>query len=219
MHGINGQNGAYQDAYNGGADYGPESQDVRHNLSAVGLYAVPFGRGQQYGGHVNRLVDLVARGWSISATAIAYSGLPQTFNGPQNSNTNSFGQARPNHYRKLKVVNRSLNNWYGTDPSAVPCNGPDNGICAYGAAAPNTFGTASIGSERAPGYHQIDTSAFKDFHITERQAFGFRVDAFNVFNLSSYSSPDPNITDTTFGQITSTRSLPRIIELSGHYTF
>ena len=27
---------------------------------------------------------------------------------------------------------------------------------------------------------------FKDFHITERQAVGFRADFFNLFNIASY---------------------------------
>ncbi len=216
---ITGQNGAYEDGYNGHADYGPEGQDVRNNLSAAGNYTVPFGRGQQYGAHINRLIDLVAGGWSISGSAVVYSGFPVTIGGPQNSNTNSEGSARANHYRHLKIVNRSLNNWFGTDPSATPCDGPDNGICAYGVAAPFTFGTASVGSERTAGYASIDTSAFKDFHLTEHQALGFRADAFNVFNEASYGNPDSGVTDSNFGQITNTRSLPRIIQLSAHYTF
>ena len=219
LNGINGQNGAYQDGYNGAADYGPEGQDVRHNLSAVGLYAIPYGRGQQFGSHVNRAVDLALGGWSVSATAVAYSGLPETINGPNNSNTNTFGQARANHYRQLKIVNRSINNWFGTDPSAIPCTGPDNGVCAYGPSLPNTFGSAAVNSERAPGYTQIDSSVFKDFHITERQAVGFRADAYNVLNTASYYNPDNTITDANFGQITQARGLPRVLQLALHYTF
>ena len=216
---ITGQNGAYEDGYNGRADYGPEGQDIRHDLSAVGVYQLPFGRGQAYGSGVNRLVDLLLGGWSISASAVAYSGFPVTINGPQNSNTNSFGGARANHYRKLRIVHRSVANWFGTDPSATPCAGADDGVCAYGPAGPLSFGTASVGSERTPGYAQIDSSGFKDFHLTERQSVGFRADAFNVFNISSYGNPDSFVSDSNFGQITNTRSLPRIIQLSAHYTF
>ena len=216
---IQGQNGAYQDGYNQRADYGPEGQDVRHNLSAVGDYAIPYGRGQQFGAHLNRGLDLLLGGWSISGSALAYSGFPVTINGPSNSNTQSFGQARANHYRKLRIVHRTTANWFGTDPSAIPCTGADNGTCAYGPAASNSFGTASVGSERTPGYAAIDTSGFKDFHITERQSVGFRADAFNVFNIASYGNPDSGVTDSNFGQITNTRSLPRIIQLSAHYTF
>jgi hypothetical protein len=111
-------------------------------------------------------------------------------------------------------------NWWGTDASTIPCSaGGDNGSCAYGAAAPLSFGTASIGSERTPGYRQVDFSAFKEFHITEGQAIGFRSDFFNVFNIASYSNPDNNVTDGNFGQITNVRSAPRQIQFSAQYRF
>ena len=218
--GISGSTGAFQDGYNPAADYAPAGQDVRHNLNAIGVYALPFGRGQLYGGNLNRFADLAVGGWKISSSVIAYTGLPITVTAPNVSNTNNnFSQPRANHYRKLVIRNRSIGNWWGTDPSAVPCKGPDDGVCAYGVATPLTFGTAATNSERVPGYAQIDASAFKDFHITERQAVGFRADAFNLFNIASYSNPDASVTDSNFGQITNTRSLERHLQLALHYTF
>jgi hypothetical protein len=216
---INGSNGAFENGYNGHADYGPAGQDVRNNLSAVGVYALPFGRGKQYGSHVNRFVDEAIGGWSIAGSLIAYSGFPVTLSGPDNSNTNTYGGARPNAYRKFKIVDRSIANWWGTDPSVTPCTGADNGVCAYGVAAPNTFGTASIGSERAPGFTQVDASTFKDFHITEGRLIGFRADAFNLFNIANYGNPDSNIQDSTFGQINNVRGQERRIQLALHYNF
>jgi Carboxypeptidase regulatory-like domain/TonB dependent receptor len=213
------QDGSFQDGYNGHADYGPAPQDVRHNLSAIGVYAIPYGRGRIYGGDVNRAVDLFLGGWSISGTAIAYSGFPISIFGPRSDNTNTAGDARANQFRKLNIRNRSVGHWFGNDPSATPCAGGDNGTCAYGPESANSFGTAAVGSERAPGFEQIDTSVFKDFRIREGQAVGFRADAFNVFNFASYDNPNNNIGDPNFGQITGTRGLPRQIQLALHYTF
>ena len=218
---IMGSNGAFQDGYNGHADYGPTGQDVRHNLSFFGVYAIPFGRGQTYGNKMNPILDLLVGGWKASASAILYSGFPITINGPGGtSNTNTYGQQRANFYRSFKIRNRSVGHWWGTDPSATPCSaGGDNGVCAYGASAPLTFGTASINSERTPGYRQVDTSVFKDFRITEGQAIGFRADFFNVFNIASYGNPDNGITDANFGQISSVRSPQRQIQFSALYHF
>ncbi|HTZ90581.1 MAG TPA: carboxypeptidase regulatory-like domain-containing protein [Alloacidobacterium sp.] len=218
---VNGQNGAFQNGYNGHADYGPAGQDVRNALSAVGVYALPFGRGQAFGSGANRIADALIGGWSLSGSVIAYSGFPVTINAPGVSNTNTYGQERANQYRKFQIHNRSINNWWGTDPSVTNCvtHGVDNGTCAYGVPADNAFGTASVGSERAPGYEQIDSSAFKDFHITEGQTVGFRADFFNLFNIASYGNPDNNVTDSSFGQITSVRSPARQIQLSLHYSF
>ena len=222
--GIAGSAGAFagnwQDGNNGHADYGPAGSDVRHNINAILVYGVPFERGQTYGGSTNRYVDLLAGGWKISGSLIAYSGLPITISGPGNNNTNSNGGQRANHYRKLVIRDRSINQWFGSDASAQGCLGPDDGVCAYGVAAPFTFGTASVDSERAPGYRQVDGSAFKDFHITEGQALGFRADFFNLFNIASYGNPDNNVNDvSTFGLISSVRSPQRQIQFSAHYTF
>ena len=224
-YGASGSAGAngIQNGYDIRADYGPSELDVRHNLTANGSYAIPFGRGQAFGSHTNRIFDLLAGGWTLSSTAIAYSGLPITIMATDQSNTNTYGNAfnasRANQYRQLHVVNRGVKNWFGTDPSAVPCGSTDNGVCAYGSELPNTFGTARVSTERAPGYEQIDSSLFKDFHITEGQAVGFRADAFNVMNLVSYNNPNDNVNSKNFGQITSSKNGPRTIQFAAHYSF
>jgi Carboxypeptidase regulatory-like domain/TonB dependent receptor len=227
---ISGSNGAFQDGYNGAGDYGPSGMDVRHSLNFIGVYEIPYGRGKTYGGGVNSFVDAVLGGWKVSTSAVLYSGLPITINAPGVSNTNSYGQARANQYRPLVVRDRSLLNWFGTDPSAQPCrpilgvnpNGADNGICAYGIAYNGggpAFGTAAINTERAPGYRQVDTSLFKEFHVWGEHVVGFRADFFNIFNIASYGNPDNNVSDTSFGLISGVRSPPRQIQLSAHYAF
>ncbi len=239
---IAGSNGAFQDGYNQSADYGPAGQDVRHSLNGYVVYALPVGRGQAFGNHMNRFLDLAVGGWKGSATIVAYSGLPVTINmSGTPSNTNTFGQHRANFYHHIRVQNRGNNNWYGTGssvnaPETITVTNEDGTTaqqvvnactrpeaqsfgCAYGPSAALTFGTSSIGSERAPGYLQSDMSAFKDFNISERQSIGFRSDFFNVFNIASYGNPDNTITDSNFGQITGVRSGPRQIQFSAHYQF
>jgi hypothetical protein len=231
--GTAGSSGAYQNYFDSAADYGPSSNDIRHNLTAIGTYALPVGRGQIYGSNMNRALDLVVGGWKISGTLLNYTGIPITITGPNFLQTNNpGGGSRANHYRQFKIVNRSVNNWWGTDPSVNDtvngvnqCAGigSDNGICAYGpessTAGSLAFGTAAINSERAPGYRQIDSSLFKDFHIYREHAIGFRANFYNLFNIASYSNPSNNIGSTNFGQITNVNSPPRQIELSAHYSF
>ena len=83
----------------------------------------------------------------------------------------------------------------------------------------NQFGSASVGSERAPGFEQIDMTAGKQFTITESQNVEFRADLFNVGNIASYNNPDNGITDSNFGQISDVRSQARQVQLSLHYNF
>jgi hypothetical protein len=214
--------GAFQNYYDSAADWGPAGYDVRNNVSGTIVYALPVGRGKQYLSGVNHLVDEAIGGWRISAVGVAYSGFPETINAPSN-NSNSDGNPRPNQYRPLKIVNRSIQNWYGTDPSATPCTMPgvDNGTCAFGAPAPNTFGDARNGNTRGPGFHNVDMSAFKDFHTYHEQTLGFRFDAFNALNLVSYGNPDTGITDSNFGNVSnqSVRSVERHLQFSANYRF
>ncbi len=222
--------GAFQNYYDSAADYGPAAYDVRHNFSGTGVYALPIGHGKQYLSGASRLLDEVVGGWKVSTAAVVYSGFPETINGPGN-NSNSFGNSRPNQYRALKIVNRSIDNWYGTDPSAIPCTTPgvDNGLCAFGAPAPNTFGDARNGNTRGPRYLNVDMSAFKDFTTFREQTLGFRFDAFNAFNIASYGNPDTNIGDTNFGNISNqgsangvqqaVRSTERRLQFSANYRF
>jgi hypothetical protein len=205
-------------------------------LNFVGVYEVPFGRGKAYGSSANGFLDTVFGGWKIATSAILYTGLPVTIFGPNASNTNNggFGFSRANQYRPLVIRNQSLNDWLGTNPSAQPCvpiqptnpTGADNGVCAYGVANSFTFGSAHNSTERAPGYRQVDTSLFKDFHVWHEQVVGFRADFFNIFNIASYGNPDNSISDFStnpalnrFGQITNVRSPARQIQLSLHYIF
>jgi len=140
------------------------------------------------------------------------------------NNSNSYGAARVNQYRALHIRHRSINDWFGDDPSATPClqAGVDNGVCAFGAPANNTFGDSRNGAVRGPGYLNVDMSAFKDFHIFGEHSVGFRFDAFNAFNIVSYGNPDTVITDSTFSQIASQeqiRSQERRLQFSARYSF
>jgi hypothetical protein len=217
------QNGnTVQNGYDLRAEWGPSAMDVRHSLNFVGVYELPFGRGRTYGGNANRFLDSVFGGWKVAASAILYSGLPVTITGPGNSNTNNpFALNLANQYGTIKVVHQSVDHWFGTDQSAdsaAAC--PSNGACAYGIAAPLTFGTAHNNTVRAPGYRQVDSSLFKEFHVWgENHVLGLRADFFNLFNIASYGNPDNNIQDTNFGQITNVRSPARQIQIGLHYAF
>ena len=222
---VNGFSGAFQNYYDSAADWGPAGYDVRNNLSIIGNYDLPIGRGRQFLSGINPWLDGAIGGWKVSTALVAYSGFPQTTTGPGN-NSNSYGNSRPNQYRSLKIVHRTIDNWFGTDPSATPCTTPgvDNGVCAFGVPAPNTFGTARNGNLYGPGFLNVDMSIFKDFHVWRENTVGFRFDAFNAFNIASYGNPDTGITDSNFGNISNqgggaTRSTERHLQFSANYRF
>jgi hypothetical protein len=227
----------FQDYYNSQADYGVSGDDIRNQFNALIVYALPYGRGRQFGNQSNVFLNELLGGWSLSNAFRAFSGVPVTItaNGTATSAVNSYGGERSNQYGKLHIVNRSLNDWFGTDKSAQPCQvtgggttpvTSDNPSCAYGQPASFQFGTASNGTERAPDFYQLDTSLFKDFTTFHAQTLGFRADFFNIMNKADYGNPDNNIQDfnvnpllNNFGRINSVRNQERRIQLSLNYKF
>jgi Carboxypeptidase regulatory-like domain/TonB-dependent Receptor Plug Domain len=227
------QSAYWQDSYNGGADYGPAYFDVGHLFSFSGYYDLPFGRGRRWGAGMNRFADLAVGGWKLGAVASLHTGLPVTMFSNQNFPVNQRTD-RADHYRKLVVRNRSVDNWFGTDSTVyvpVQVTDPVTGVvstvngcsslqfnpqglgCAYGPESTTALGTARVGSERAPGYHDLDAALSKAFDITETKHLDFRADFFNVLNTTSLAPPTNNISGG-IGLITGTVSTERQIQLA-----
>jgi hypothetical protein len=228
--GINGTSGSYyqQDAFNLAAEYGPSPLNATHNFSASWVYELPFGRDRQFASKINPIANLVIGGWKMSGLVSTFTGNPLTLSSPNNygSLVHNSGDARPNYLGKLHIVNRSTNNWFGTDPSATACLSQSNGTlvgntntCAYSTESYTGFGTASNGTETGPGFANVDLSLFKAFPTFREQRVEFRADAFNSLNIANYSNPDTGVADATFGSITSTRNGPRVLQLSLDYHF
>ncbi|HEU4981153.1 MAG TPA: TonB-dependent receptor [Acidobacteriaceae bacterium] len=202
-------------------EYGPAPTDATHNVNFHMTYQLPFGRGRMFGNSVNRFADEIIGGWKVSMTGSAFTGIPTTIATGKNNTGVHGGQARAVHYRPLKVHHRSIDQWWGDDPSTQGCTNPgvDDGVCAYGFPALGVIPNARPRSERVPGYQAYNAAAFKSFSITESQRLSFRAEAYNVFNIVSYGNPNQKVNSRDFGRITGVRSSPRRMQLAVKYTF
>jgi hypothetical protein len=221
--GANTEGAYWQDAYNRRGNYGPACFDVRHNFSTAGVFNAPFGRGQRFGASSNKFVDAIFGGWNLNYNLSWRGGLPVTiFATSQNTNSGRSprNNARPNRYRELSEPStRTIDRWFGDGLAFCPA-GVDNGTCAYGTPALGQFGSAGVGTERAPGFFNLDTSLGKRFAFTEKQGLLFRAEFFNVVNSVAWGAPGRDVsTPTAFGQITSQANLPRNIQFSLKYQF
>ena len=131
--------------------------------------------------------------------------------------------------------NSLLDTAWGTDPSAnnsgqvghgCGLSGVDDGICAYGQPAVATvgfapiFGTASVGSERAQGFRQVDSAMEKTWKLPASHMLMFKVNAYNVGNIVSYNNEGRTTGGgSSWGYVQSTRSEPRQLELELKYKF
>jgi hypothetical protein len=217
-----------QNVYDIHGDWGPAGDDVRHAFSATGTYTLPYGRGQKFGSNSNVILDEVLGGWRLSGSSVAYTGFPVTITSNDAYSNAVFaygGAARPNLVSAPTIVNQSITHWFGDSPAmlnACPSDATTNSLgsaCVYANQPSTTFGDVRTGSMRAPGFLNFDAAIQKSFKIYGENSINFRADAFNLFNIASYGNPDNNINDTNFGQISSTRSTERHLQLALKYTF
>ena len=81
-----------------------------------------------------------------------------------------------------------------------------------------TYGTLGRNVLRGPGAFNTNLALAKVFRLRETTELEFRADAFNLFNNVEFSSPDTNIGDLSFGQVSNTAD-PRILQVALHLKF
>ena len=85
---------------------------------------------------------------------------------------------------------------------------------------PGQFGNLQQNYLTGPGFWRLDMNLLKRFRITERVAFTFRADAFNITNTPRFGNPNTNINDQNgFGRITTTIGDARVITIGGRIEF
>jgi hypothetical protein len=178
--------------------------DVRHNVSAYGLYQVPF-----HSSHP--VLRQVFGGWSFSETAFLHSGLPfSVLSQPYIANGNGVFQANgastvqfnaPAYanrvpgvavYSKRAIPGVTLagtKQWLNPD-AFVSVVDPATGACTGGDSIVNCqFGDSGRNSVRGPHYTGSDIYITKSFPI--REGITFRLDGqmFNAFNHPNFALP------------------------------
>jgi hypothetical protein len=203
-------------------EYGNCDYDVRHNLSAFGIYEIPF-----HSSHT--LLRQTLGGWQVSETAFLHSGLPfSVLSAPYTANNNGIFQGSgPQYanrvpgvplYRKAPVSGVTLTGsrqWLNPDAFASVVD-PSTGACAGGDSPANCqFGNSGRNNVRGPHFTYSEVYVTKRVPITEHVTFRLDTQFFNVFNHANFSlpsnqagTPGEPATQTGFGAITSTISPP-----------
>ncbi len=181
----------WENIYNPRLDWGPCYYDQTNILSSYVTYALPIGRGKQFGHDMNPALNAALGNWEIGGIVTLHSGNALTLNnfggwsgaGGNADNTNGVDPQTlaglPDCNGAVRVLNQTVHAQGGAagyiqyiDPS------PTNVV----AAAPNTFGTCGVGNVRGPAYANVDLSLHKSIAFTESKRLEFRFEALNAFN-------------------------------------
>ncbi len=197
--------GGIQNIYNPLGERSVSSNNLSRILVVSGVYTLPFGRGQDFGGNWSRPLDALLGGWQINGITTQQTGFPLS---PSTQNTSNSGSnvLRPNLTGVSPVINGSVRSRLNGYLSSA----------AFSQPAPFTFGDAprTLSNVRGPGTHNIDFSLFKNFHPVERVAVEFRAEAFNLLNQVVFGTPNMTLSSGQFGVITTQSNTPRQIQLA-----
>jgi hypothetical protein len=181
--------GGIQNIYDRSAEKALSGNDVRHRLSASGVWELPGN-------------NVFIKGWSFGLIAVLQGGAPIGAT-VQVNNCNCFnpGALRANVLRDptLPSDQRTVERWFDTTALAAP--------------APFTFGNAGRSIMRGPGLLNMDMSLIRTFTFTERWKMQFRAEGFNFINRANFEDPGIAVGAPNFGVINATRTNARSIQL------
>jgi hypothetical protein len=198
----NGNTGQPQDMHNIEADKGLSAYDQPFNNTTSFVWDLPLGRGRSFGGNMNRALDGIVGGWTLSGINTMTSG--QTINfrygpSPVTNNLPTFlggTSLRPNV--SCDPTNR--------DARPNPITNYFIPACLQRPPVTAPFGNAGRNIARSNSFFQFDFGVQKQFGLpfTEATRLEFRAEFFNAFNKTNFLAPVSDITSAAFGTITST---------------
>ena len=183
--------------------YGENASDFPNHIAITGSYQLPFGQGKKFLGHSGAAVNAIVGGFTVntiyqylSGAALPWGGtgsgsIPLFLNGTQYDST-------------LQIYPRNIA--HALDTQKFDTNANNQPSSTY------NYRTFPLFYGRQDPTNNLDASILKDFHIGERVKIQYRFEAFNVLNHASFGAPQLSPTSATFGQITSTSSVPRVLQ-------
>ena len=215
---VGNQAGGIQDIYNPLGDRSVSSNDISHKLVISGVYELPYGRGKQFGGNLNRVADAFLGGWQANGIYTLQSGFPLAVT-TQDTSQAGGNVLRPNLTGQDTRTHGPISQRLGT--AGHNANGGYISAAGFTQPAAFTFGNASrtISNLRAPSYLNVDFSLFKNFTLKNELKVQIRGESFNTLNQVVFGSPVTNLSNTQFGQITSLGNTPRQLQFAAKLLF
>jgi hypothetical protein len=216
--------------------YASGDTDVRHLITFSGGWELPFDQLWESG------PKLLTKGWSLYPIFTWHTGFPldvfaglnTTDSDPGPSGAGDAGNVHADIVAPLATMN-AKNFQTLTNPNSSTTAGGNyyfnpaifsnsrllalDTIASNGGTLPYyTYGTFPRNALRGPDFTNLDMAISKHFRFREKMDVELRMDAFNVFNHTEFANPDTTITDSTFGQISTTYP-GRILQLALHFAF
>jgi hypothetical protein len=180
--------------------------DTRHLVNGDVVYVIPVGRGRQFLGNGNHLLDAVIGGWTYGGLARWTSGLPFSLFAPgwaTNWQLQGYGVKTGyvktrKHYDYANKAEQVFDNPGAVNAGVETATGPVRLPYPGEAGARNAF--------RGDGYFDIDSNLAKTWKLREFGDLKFDAEVYNITNTNRFdtSSISSGLTSGTLGAYGST---------------
>jgi hypothetical protein len=202
------------------------ANDTPQRLATAVVVDLPIGRNEMIGGNMNRALDAVIGGWSISTMMTQQSGQPLAI-------SDSFARLA-NGSQRPDVVCSQLKSGISYKQAAITANAANYG---YSSVTPLSFFNANCFADpgdqnpgnapryfsglRVNGIHNFDTNIYKSFVPKEGTKIEVRAEIFNFLNHPRFAAPNTAFEETGFGTIESDANgyLPRYFQFGVRFEF
>jgi Carboxypeptidase regulatory-like domain/TonB dependent receptor len=208
------------------------ASDTPQRLAAAVVVDLPVGRKQWIGGNMNRAVDAVVGGWSISTLLTEQSGQPMALSMANARLAN--GTQRPQVFcPQLRTPGATMHNvalqWENVG-SGTATPSYFNAIC-FGDPGDQIPGNAPryFSGLRVDGLHNADLNLYKSFVPKEGMRLEVRAEIFNLANHPRFAQPNSavgtepegtaTLTNPFFGSITSDSVNGTVLETPRFFQF
>ena len=214
-----GESDTVQDSFCRSCDRASSDDDVRQVLNLSAVYQLPFGASRRYL-NSSAMVRSIFGGWTLSAIGSAQTGLPV------NITIDRSNASVPGQYAVSGSERPNYNSGVSLTPAAGSSPGDWINPAAFSTPASGTFGNLGRNAFRARRISDIDLGLSRDFAVAESVRVRIRADMFNALNRAQYGAPNADVSQATFGVITTTisnyatgRGTPREFQLSAKVSF
>jgi hypothetical protein len=195
-------------------DYGNSDLDLRHRITYMTSYDLPFGKSQK------GFLGAIDKGWGVSASGYWQSGTPFSisYNGPPLLGA-VMGARSDEIANPKKMANVTILNGSNAGQTCTPTAGAFFNTCAFETPNSGFFGNQRRNQLFGPHTWSLNQEAGKTFTITEKYKLTFREEAFNLTNTTNDAAPSGTLGSTTFGEIIRTGSTGRQFQFALRLAF
>jgi hypothetical protein len=204
---------------------------MRHQINGSFVVDVPVGKGKALFGHLPLWADQIAGGWQVSDIYTFRTGSPINCTSSSMYNVNYLSSAYCVLYPGLtSQPERS----FGVDQNGIFNEYRNTNVAAdFVPSLPGVTGYPGIA--RGLSFWTDDMALNKNFRLPmERMRLSLRIEAYNVFNKQEFSSSTmsiqqlvgttpgglpSNFGNSTFGEIKSSASTPRVLQAVLRFQF